>query len=78
MVSPSMASAKLLALAVAPVKELTAALDHPDAEIRLRARTILDQVGRRVPASASLFAALLVIRDRELNGLAAEVLLLLE
>lgn len=69
------ASAKLLALPVAPVKELTAALDHPDAEIGLRARTILDRVGRRVPASALLFAALLVIRDRELNGLAAEVLL---
>jgi hypothetical protein len=32
-------------------------------------------VGRRVPASALLFAALLEIRDRELNGLAAEVLL---
>jgi hypothetical protein len=69
------ASAKLLALAVAPVKELTAALDHPDAEIRVRARTILDRVGRRVPAWALLFAALLVIRDRELEGLAAEVLL---
>jgi hypothetical protein len=69
------ASAKLLALAVAPVKELTAALDHPDAEIRHRARSILDRVERRVPASALLFAALLVIRDRKLDGLAAEVLL---
>lgn len=69
------ASAKLLALAAAPVKELTAALDHPDAEIRRRARTILDEVLQRVPASALLFAALLAIRDRELKGLAAEVLL---
>jgi hypothetical protein len=68
------ASGKLLARAVSPVKELKAALDNPDPEIRFRARKILDQVGRRVPTSALLFAALLVIRDRELDGLAGDVL----
>lgn len=68
------ASAKLLALRVPPVRELLAAFDHPDAEIRFRARRILDQVERRSPPSAALFAAFLVIRDRNLEGLAGDVL----
>lgn len=70
------ASAKLVALPIVPVKELTAALDAPDAEIRRRAGKILEQVGDRAPPSALLFAALLLIRDREFQGLAGEVLLL--
>lgn len=68
------AGARLLVLPVSPVKELTAALENPDAEIRLRARTILDQVRRRAPRSVLLFASLLVIRDRERSGFAADVL----
>jgi HEAT repeat protein len=68
------ATAKLLAMPIAPIGRLKAALRSPDAEIRARAGSILTKIEQRLPPEALMFAAFRMIQVRKISGLAPELL----
>jgi hypothetical protein len=68
------ATAHLRALPVPPLQAIREACKADDAEVRERARQILAELERRGPVAPRLFAALLLIRDREVTGTAEAIL----